>query len=117
MITCIWCGKPFRQAHLGRLTCRGPCTRQHQVTVFRLRCDWNTVKAKVLPYLVQRDHNRCGLCGKPVRALTGSRGPSADHVIPLNHGGTNDLENLQLAHLGCNKLKKDGYGGQGLLIG
>ena len=32
---------------------------------------------------------------------------TVDHKIPLAKGGTNDLSNLQLAHLTCNRAKQD----------
>lgn len=57
-----------------------------------------------------RDKFRCGLCGgrvdmalKHPDALFGS----IDHIVPLSRGGTNDLANLQLAHLRCNLEKRD----------
>lgn len=31
---------------------------------------------------------------------------SIDHIVPLSQGGTNDLTNLQLAHLRCNLRKR-----------
>lgn len=65
--------------------------------------------------LAKRDGTDCSLCGKPVdmaltRATGGVASPSVDHVIPWSKGGTNDAENLALAHLGCNQLKSDRTG-------
>ena len=51
----------------------------------------------------------CGICGKPVdRSLKypdpGS--PTIDHIVPITRGGhPSALENLQLAHFRCNRLK------------
>lgn len=42
----------------------------------------------------------CHLCGQ-------SGATSADHVIPHAHGGLNTLENLEPAHVGCNKVRGD----------
>ena len=51
----------------------------------------------------------CGICGKPVdRSLKYPHPGSAtiDHIIPLTRGGhPSALENLQLAHFRCNRLK------------
>nr|DAS56852.1 MAG TPA: HNH endonuclease [Caudoviricetes sp.] len=34
--------------------------------------------------------------------------PTADHIIPIAKGGhPSDLQNLQLAHLSCNRGKSD----------
>lgn len=55
----------------------------------------------------------CGICGEPVDLSL--RKPnlmsaSIDHIVPFAHGGSNDPENLQLAHLHCNHVKSDsGY--------
>jgi len=32
-------------------------------------------------------------------------GPSIDHLVPVSKGGTDDDENLYLAHLMCNKRR------------
>lgn len=53
----------------------------------------------------------CGICGRPVdKALTYPNPWSAtvDHIIPINKGGhPSDIDNLQLAHFRCNRLKSD----------
>lgn len=117
MSTCIVCGKPFRQPTPWRLTCRGKCTREHHVAVFQARREWDRIRDRMVAYLIQRDHGRCGLCRRPVRALSGRMGPTGDHITPLNLGGTNEPENLQLAHKSCNSVKRDRSIGQQLLIG
>lgn len=35
--------------------------------------------------------------------------PTIDHIIPLNHGGTHTLRNVQLLCYKCNHKKQDGY--------
>ena len=51
----------------------------------------------------------CGICGQPVDMTLkypdpGS--PTVDHIIPISRGGhPSALENLQLAHFRCNRLK------------
>lgn len=72
----------------------------------------------LLSYLIGRDHGKCGICRKPVRARKGPMMPSIDHIIPLSHGGTHELANVQLAHYRCNLSKNNrGSGEQLLLIG
>ena len=45
----------------------------------------------------------CALCGMPVKYNK----MTIDHKIPLSHGGTNEICNLQLACLSCNRAKQD----------
>lgn len=53
----------------------------------------------------------CGICGKPVDFSLKSPHPLSacvDHIIPVAKGGhPSDIENLQLAHRSCNRLKSD----------
>ena len=53
----------------------------------------------------------CGICGKPVDKTLKYPDPMApcvDHIIPLAKGGhPSDMDNLQLAHLVCNRAKSD----------
>lgn len=63
----------------------------------------------------------CGICGKPVdKSLRFPHplSPVVDHIIPINRGGhPSDIDNLQLAHMTCNRAKSDklflGAGGDG----
>lgn len=53
----------------------------------------------------------CGICGQPVDFSLRYPNPmskTVDHIIPINRGGhPSDLDNLQLAHLSCNRQKSD----------
>lgn len=53
----------------------------------------------------------CGICGKPVDfnlKFPNPMSPSIDHIIPVDRGGhPSDIDNLQLAHLCCNRSKSD----------
>ena len=55
--------------------------------------------------------NICGICGRPVDLSLKTGDPMApciDHIIPVSKGGhPSDIENLQLAHWTCNRLKSD----------
>lgn len=53
----------------------------------------------------------CGICGQPVdfsKKYPDPMSPCVDHIIPVDKGGhPSDLNNLQLAHLWCNRQKSD----------
>lgn len=53
----------------------------------------------------------CGICGKPVDfsyKYPHPLSPCIDHIIPVAKGGhPSDLDNLQLAHMTCNRQKSD----------
>lgn len=59
--------------------------------------------------LIYATQNICAICGKPVDFSIKAPNPMAasiDHIIPVAKGGhPSDLENLQLCHLQCNRLK------------
>ena len=53
----------------------------------------------------------CGICGKPVDfsiKYPHPLSPCIDHIIPIAKGGhPSDMDNLQLAHFTCNRMKSD----------
>lgn len=53
----------------------------------------------------------CGICGRMVDTtlkFPNPLSPTIDHIIPLVRGGhPSDIDNLQLAHLACNRAKED----------
>ena len=53
----------------------------------------------------------CGICGKPVdKSLKypNPMSPTVDHIIPVaKNGDPVALDNLQLAHMYCNRMKSD----------
>lgn len=77
-------------------------------------------KSRVLPHqmsvteLADRDGTQCGICSTNVDmtlVFPNTMRASVDHIQPVACGGTNDPENLQLAHLHCNFIKssRDGF--------
>lgn len=54
--------------------------------------------------LVQQYGGNCYLCHKPFKS---KKDITLDHLIPKSKGGTNDIENLRLAHSECNEAKKN----------
>lgn len=58
-----------------------------------------TVKYEVL----KRASRRCELCG----ISNSERALEVDHIVPINHGGTDELSNLQALCYSCNAMKRD----------
>lgn len=46
----------------------------------------------------------CMICTKPFDSM---KDITFDHIIPVSKGGTDEIENLQLAHFSCNQEKAD----------
>jgi len=57
--------------------------------------------AKEFRALCKKYTNKCLCCGSTDESLT------VDHVIPLNKGGSNDIDNIQPLCLSCNSRKRD----------
>lgn len=59
----------------------------------------------------------CGICGRPVDftlRFPHPLSPCIDHIIPVIKGGhPSDIDNMQLAHLTCNRQKSDKLLGNG----
>lgn len=58
-----------------------------------------TVKYEVL----KRAGTRCELCG----VSNSERALEVDHILPRNHGGSDDMANLQALCYSCNAMKRD----------
>ena len=63
-------------------------------------------KARKIIYASQTN---CGICGRPVnfdKRFPDPWSPTLDHIIPISKGGDPaSLNNLQLAHFRCNRIK------------
>jgi 5-methylcytosine-specific restriction endonuclease McrA len=58
--------------------------------------------------IYQRDSGICQLCRLPVpsdRRFPDPLSASIDHIVPISKGGSDTADNVQLAHLSCNKQK------------
>lgn len=78
------------------------------------RADWQPGNRGMFEHnkkIILATQSICGICGKPVDKSLKSPDPMAptvDHIIPLSkNGDPTSLENLQLAHRYCNRLKSD----------
>ena len=58
-----------------------------------------TIKYEVL----KRASTRCELCG----VSNNERALEVDHILPRNHGGSDDMVNLQALCYSCNAMKRD----------
>ena len=59
---------------------------------------------------IKRSHPACHICGKPIDLTLPYLDPNAfvvDHLIPLNRGGSDTLQNKAAAHRKCNRAKSD----------
>ena len=77
--------------------------RRHRITSSR---KGDVYRAKIF----EKDSYVCQLCNEPVDTTAhwnDDRYPSLDHIIPLAHGGSHSMDNLQTAHRICNALKSD----------
>lgn len=62
--------------------------------------------------IILATQNICGICGRPVdtsiKDTYDPLAPVVDHIIPVSKGGhPSDLQNLQLAHRICNRIKSN----------
>ena len=55
-------------------------------------------------HLINRDGAVCKICEKPFKSM---KDITFDHIVPKSKGGTDELENIQLAHFRCNLSKAD----------
>lgn len=57
-------------------------------------------------WLLRVQQHRCAICRGPLSFFESH----IDHIVPLVAGGTDDIANLQLTHMGCNLRKGSGRG-------
>jgi 5-methylcytosine-specific restriction endonuclease McrA len=51
-----------------------------------------------VPRILRRDGGICHLCGQP-------GAETADHLVPVDHGGSDAHPNLAAAHRRCNRIR------------
>lgn len=60
--------------------------------------------------IIARNKPPCAICGDDIDYSLPHLDPgefTVDHIIPLNKGGTDTLDNKQAAHRKCNRTKSD----------
>ena len=74
-----------------------------------------------LAEIAERDGWKCHLCDRKVPKVSPAhyhpKKASIDHLVPISDGGLDVRENVRLAHLHCNVVRKTGGEVQLLLIG
>ena len=59
---------------------------------------------------IARDEPPCGICGKAIDYSLPHLDPGSfhvDHIIPIDKGGTDTLDNKQASHRDCNRNKSN----------
>lgn len=109
---CKQCGKDINYKRFGTVFCSDGC---RQTYYDRLK----TVGDKdiTLEKLFERDKGVCHICQRQCsfedytirngRFVAGKLYPSVDHVIPRSKDGVHSWDNIKLAHIYCNSIKKD----------
>lgn len=60
--------------------------------------------------IIARDKPPCGICGNPIDYALPYLDPGSyvvDHIIPVDKGGPDTLDNKQAAHRSCNRAKSN----------
>lgn len=68
------------------------------------RRNWSNGRRWRRNQLIARDGSICPLCHEPFANM---KQMTLDHIIPASKGGTDELDNQQLAHRDCNQTKAD----------
>lgn len=111
VIKCNKCGHEFEKNPNSILSYKEiivcPCCRVYDHNIDR------TIQLKAL---IERDHNKCHICGdfcdindtyinETGRKICGNNYPTIDHVVPRSKGGRHVWNNVKLAHRRCNSIK------------
>ena len=125
LVLCKCCGKQFRaqHSHANKFCSRECFYKQtgvkHWDKVVKLNDITHIKKAKRLNLkyekidmldIFERDKWICKICNEPVDKYLPYPNPmsaSLDHIIPMSKGGHHTIDNVQLAHLECNKKKSN----------
>lgn len=116
--TCGLCGRKFTASVPNEKfcdTCKAEAERAQTARRKRMRyaLKRGAPEAEGISWrdLIERDRGICQICGMPVDVndkrwgVSGPLYPSQDHIVPLAKGGTDTMENSQLAHIICNSVK------------
>lgn len=127
--SCGVCGNPFRATYKGKRFCSRACSeawikatlsnpnKSERVRETRRKCSRQRyrITGKIIvgrwKTVCERDGWACWICGGDIDPTLRSphrHSGTADHVVALSRGGSDDDANLRAAHFGCNS--KRGYG-------
>jgi len=119
--TCDFCQIVFTKPHrvTGIAAMRGTYCQDCRLPAQRARYRVKTVKRQSqtakpsgawFEEILKAYGSNCYLCNSEIDldiARNSRRGATVDHVIPLSRGGSDELENLRLAHWECNNKKSN----------
>jgi len=112
VVTCKMCGEVFTSTRGNPVYCSKKCANRMEKHLARERGysghrGSNHYLSKY-PEVFERDGGICQLCGLPIvpDAEILWHG-SLDHIKPQSNGGTDDVENLRLAHVICNSIRQN----------
>lgn len=115
---CAECGKDVITSWTGdsrRKFCSDSCCKRHHS-----RPGSQDIPRSVRRKIGDRDDWVCGLCGDSIDRNEEVPHPYAatiDHIVPRARGGSDELNNLQIAHFRCNSEKGAGSFGSQMRLG
>ena len=121
---CEECGEVFYDPHPHTLTCSSECSKKRKNRWSRLYNSTRLNETNIidrdisLEKLYKRDDGICYLCGGECdyydhtitlegHYIAGPTHPSIEHVIAIANDGVHSWENVKLACMRCNTLKRD----------
>lgn len=121
---CEECGEVFYDIHPHTLTCSSECRRKRNNRQAKLYNSTRLNETNIidrditLEKLYKRDDGICYLCGGECdyydhtitlegHYIAGPTHPSIEHVIAIANDGVHSWENVKLACMRCNTLKRD----------
>jgi hypothetical protein len=130
-IKCLECGTSFFSTR-NKKNCSAACAKKRnnrfgEINKSKIFKNGRVDRDISLNRLARKHKNICAICGTKVNFkdftlrgdifIAGESYPSIDHIKPKSKGGTHTWENVQLAHMRCNNIKRDsdtyiGVGGQ-----
>lgn len=122
--SCRWCGESFvaesRNSWQLPRYCSDLCSKKYHRKVSKKRNGRFAVADRVRFEIYERDGWLCQLCFEPTSRRyehDDPLSPTLDHIVAQANGGSDDPENLRLAHAICNSERGTGDGAGAELLG
>ena len=118
-VICKTCGRVFVTSKANVVNCSNECAKKNQNNHKDKRLKGMQKDNSItLGRLFTRDNSICWLCGEPCDMqdhryndngvfIAGPTYPSIDHIVPIAKGGAHQWDNVALAHVRCNTIKRD----------